>query len=512
MIPVTSDPPRIISQRHRPWILNVGVAMSMANLCLVRASYSTLYSSDFGYFNQIPVNAVTLIGLALSMLFLTMIFWLVTTGLQRVRWVWLKRIGHLAGLALFLIPLDFVRLNLAITGLAQHSGFLLVLAGIVAVVGCRYHSLVARVVGGVALILLPLAFLTWIRLLLLLLSVVFVSRQSNPLTLAPLLPVGENQPRIVWLVFDELDYHVMFENRPVNLSLPELDRLRSESFFATDAFPPAFGTIRSIPALITGKEVLSASPCARNDLALTFAGTNVPVTWSSVPNVFSSARELGFNSAVVAWYHPFPRVFSNSLSLCFWYAFPLFEQARGNTLGEAIVNQLWSVISFLQQRRLHLQIYQHSLSDTLQVVTNQRYGITFLNLPGAHWPGIYLRDKKRFTTTEFSTVQGYLNNLALTDQCLGKLRQQMESAGVWDKTWMIVSSDHWWRNATRYDGKNDQRVPFIVKSPGHSEAVEFPTRFNTLITQELVLSILRGEVHSTTETRDWLVKNLVNLP
>lgn len=503
--------------RRRTWIVNALMAVSLANLCFVRAWFSVLYDADYGYFNKVPVNTVTLIGLMVNLLLLALVFWLAATSLQRLTPNWPKRLGLLAVLALLLIPFNFVRLTyLDISGstmlaLLHHPAT--PIAGLLAVILLwRGHAWVARAVRAGLLILFPLAALVWIKLLLVLLHVVPVRQYEGPPVLAPPLPHAKTQPRVVWLIFDELDYRVTFPERPSGLALPEFDRLRAESLFATNAFPPANGTVLSMPALTTGQRVLAANPCSPEDLRLTLAGTNHPITWSALPNVFSRARELEFNCAIVAWYHPYRRVFSNALSHCSWYPFPLYEQARGRTLREAMANQLWSCLAPLQQRRLEVRIHQESLADALHAVTNRQFGLTFLHLPGPHKPGIYRPKEGRLTMTHFSTVEGYFDNLALTDLALGQLRRQMEAAQVWDQSWLVVTSDHCWREAARHDGKSDLRVPFLVKAPGANQGMEVTDRFNTLVTQSLILAILREEVRSSEEARDWLARNRLDLP
>ena len=61
---------------------------------------------------------------------------------------------------------------------------------------------------------------------------------------------------------------------------------------------------------------------------------------------------------------------------------------------------------------------------------------------------------------------GYFNNLALAYRFLGQLRHAMETSGAWDKSWVIISADHSWRDSRIYDGVIDLRVPFLVKAPG----------------------------------------------
>ena len=51
-------------------------------------------------------------------------------------------------------------------------------------------------------------------------------------------PVHEGQPRVVWIIFDEADYRMIFEQRPASLEMPEFDRLREESLSANNAISP----------------------------------------------------------------------------------------------------------------------------------------------------------------------------------------------------------------------------------------------------------------------------------
>jgi hypothetical protein len=80
----------------------------------------------------------------------------------------------------------------------------------------------------------------------------------------------------------------------------------------------------------------------------------------------------------------------------------------------------------------------------------------------------------------------------------------MEAAGEWDKTWVIVSADHSWRTSKPYDGKRDLRVPFMVKPPGTSLPETYSSQFNTVLTHDLILAILRGEITNEQNVVNWL--------
>jgi len=317
-------------------------------------------------------------------------------------------------------------------------------------------------------------------------------------------PSPSVEPRVVWIIFDELDQRVGFSSRPKGTELPELDRVSAEGLQSTNAFPPGVSTLVSLPALTTGRYVISAKPVARDELNITYANASAPVGWSTQPTVFSRARELGFNTALVGWYHPYTRLFGSSLNYSMWYSYPPYQPAQKDTVLQGMITQIWSLVSPLQQRRMQIDLYQKSLENSRDLVKDGRYGLVFLHLPGAHYPGIYDPTKGTFTLTSFSRIRGYFQNLQLTDKTMGTLRCDMERAGQWDRSWVIISSDHWWRDARGYDGQLDYHVPFILKAPGKNQPMIYGAPLNTVITRDLVLAILRKEISTIPEAVAWL--------
>jgi arylsulfatase A-like enzyme len=98
----------------------------------------------------------------------------------------------------------------------------------------------------------------------------------------------------------------------------------------------------------------------------------------------------------------------------------------------------------------------------------------------------------------------YLDSLALADRALGRIRAKMEQSGVWDDTTILLSSDHWCRTALSIDGKLDHRVPFLLKLPRQTRALALREPFNTVLSRELLFSVLRGDLRRPEEVAAWL--------
>jgi hypothetical protein len=337
---------------------------------------------------------------------------------------------------------------------------------------------------------------------------------------AAALPSSPNQPRVVWIIFDELSQTVAFGNRPPGLSLPNLDRLREESFYATAAESPTGFTKTSLPSLIVGQKVLDAAPDGPGDLRLKLESSAPTVRWSSLPNVFDAARDLGFNTAVVGWYHPYGRVLRRSLTECYWtsgwqdpsIADDLQEESFAGSMGSRLHKQMLTLPmarrlpggireNFFRREKLTKFAYLDARSR--EVAADPKIGLALIHLPVPHPPAIYDRARGVLTVE----VRSYADDVALADRELGLLRQAIGTAGLEDRTAILVSADHGWRPslwrgpasdwtpedeaASRQDTSG---VPFLLKLPGQKAGSVYSQRFNTVLTRRVLTAILGGQL------------------
>ena len=78
----------------------------------------------------------------------------------------------------------------------------------------------------------------------------------------------------------------------------------------------------------------------------------------------------------------------------------------------------------------------------------------------------------------------------------------MQAAGVWDRTALLVSSDHWWRRP----GAHDPRVPFLarVPGPGAGGGQTYDRPFNTVLSADLALELLEGRLAAPDDVARWI--------
>ncbi len=317
-------------------------------------------------------------------------------------------------------------------------------------------------------------------------------------------PVG---PRVLWMVFDEMDAHFAFDARPESVQLPAFDDFASQALSATDARAPANDTIFSLPAYFTGKFVAETRPLDRDDLSLTFCQGGVS-TLSQEPNIFSDARALGLRTAALGWYLPYCRLFKKNLDLCSWRAFLQF-QYQDRVLSNAPEVVARAVGRRADFRQIHQGVFEGVLASAEAAVASADLGLTFIHWPVPHLPGIP-RGPKRFLYPANEMIEAYYNNLILADEALGKIRVRMEAADLWDQTTVIITSDHVWREGPRWpaeDGKGMLRrrqIPLLIKLPGQKRGTLYQRPLHTVFLRGLIPDLINRKVTTPVELAHWL--------
>jgi len=520
------------------WIL----ALSLANLCYFRAWRELLSPQGLSYWyywKEYP--GYPLLGaLVLNVLVLAGIFRLGFYLSKRWEFGRKLQIAPIIFLLIFFRALNNIRTEFdslstthlrALFGKAGYAAGVVLFLLLIALAIKRFGLIrVARAAALIVFIWSPFGLLglvqaTW-------LAAKYGRSISNEKTSAqPISQKTKTKPRVVWIIFDEMGQRLPFDERPSDLSLPEFDRLRAQSVFATQAFPPAGHTSQSIPALLTGQLIAAVRPAGPGELMFTLPNQTASIKLSETPTVFADANKLGFNSELVGWYHPYCRVIGNQLTRCYWHPatqrlqMPLLSFRKDLIRQNVGVLKLLPFTTSLQEKFLetqkrdyrseHLEDYKELMRRAVIAVTNRDSDLLFIHLPVPHPP--YVFDRRR-SATSISHDNGILDNLALADKALGELRQQMELSGVWQTSTVIVSSDHWWRSdywqAQRLFWNSsdvalkaatlDHRVPFLMKLAGQNSTVQYDTAWNTVLTHDLILAVLKGEISGAPQVTAWI--------
>ncbi len=298
------------------------ICLSLGNLCFLRRWYDLehLKEHSVDYYRTAPADPTLLLATVSASLLLTAMLW--------AAWLWVKRnptsgrlkLAQCVFLLLLIFPLESVRRYWNFSG----SGDLVTNASLFAIEGVLAIGLVLALFNNTRIVRAARHTTLLLTLLIPSLMIDFTwSRLSAetgsaylPRPSLPMLPPHAGARRLVWVLFDELDEHLAFEVRPASLQLPQLDRLRGQSFVATQTRQTAGWTTLALPSLISGVMFQRAELVDSDTLRVVPEGSKTGTDWRDQPNVFRRARELGLNAELVGWHHPYCRVFGDSLVRC----------------------------------------------------------------------------------------------------------------------------------------------------------------------------------------------------
>ena len=497
------------------------IALSLANLCFLSPWLVLLNPQHYTYFNwpQDP-GLVEIKALVICIVVLAFLFWLAAIVVERIRSRRASDVARLAVVLVFIIPLNsFLEdyAGISISNPLIERRWLLLVAFAIGVVGLviayKHNQRLARPLITLLIVLSPLFLVN-------LVSAIWMRNKNLPAQAfqetRPAQPVSTraNTPHIVWIVFDELEQRAAFINRSSQITLPEFDRFKNESLSSTNAHPPNKYTLSSMPAFTIGRAVVDATPLAPNDCELKL-DTGEKVRWSKESNVFSQARSEGFSTGLSGWYLPYCRVIGSSLDWCSWV--PVIDPVNPALDQLTLSRALWISVRtavfriplafrllesrYERQRKVEHQEEFVRVAKASRELLQQDLNLKLLHYPIPHHPYIYNAKAQSFTT---DAKNSYDDNLVLTDRTLGEIRAALEAASKWDSSIVVVTADHWWRLAETVNGQQDQRVPFMIKMAGQKEGMEYQKPFNTALTGQLLIEILRGNITTTADVAAWL--------
>ena len=361
------------------------IALSLANLCFITVWLEILFLPLSAHFYMwAPSDRSYHLAIILNVCFLTGLFLL---GIRVVRASG-SRIAQEAAWGAFLCVLGLglipLRLSLPqelgvgrLLGVIRSVGLLIpsVFVGtVLAVVAIYFRRRLVKGVAFAVLILLPFAFLNLARV-----GYRVAFEEENGIESAPNFVTSPRQPsdnptRVVVFVFDSLDQRLLFVERPDDVAVPNFDRFRAESLYASDAYSPGDSTILTMPSLISGQIVTDAHPEPPSDVVLLLKDSEESVLLSELPNLFQTARHQGCNTALVGWYLPYCRIPGISVDYCYWH--PYFDggsfQTTDRSIRSAMVAQWWTLVPW-NNRRLHIQACRRLLEQAREVVTSDVY-------------------------------------------------------------------------------------------------------------------------------------------
>ena len=508
------------------------LCLSFANLCFMNV-WIDMQDREGSFYRKFALSWNHLAAVTLDILILTVALWepvcLVVRAGNRT-WIRILKWCILAGL---ILPLNIIRTDPYFveqsSEIMQGKGWQVVLGiigiGLALFLLLRWEKLSTGVAATILVILFPalplaLARTTW---------VLYTGPPAGVLPnkpLVPPLPQPARAPHVLWILFDEWDQFLTFEGRAGGERLPELDRFRSHALHASHAYAPGHSTMISVPSFLTGKVFVDSKPLGSSDMLLTGQPGQPSETLSAQSTIFPEARGSGFNVGIVGWYLPYCR-FIQGCTTCSWRLATGVEEAD----TKVSVARFMLVTAGRQLRKVPLMLrlgiaprpdtweemqlasFRLLEQDALESVRDPRLNLLFVHLNVPHPPTIYDAAKGTLSTAQDHT---YMDNVALLDRTLGGIRRTLEKAGMWDTSTILLTSDHPLRIGVPRDRprptweralqgvKQSSEVPFLLKMAGQKQGLAYDAAMQTIVTKDLLLAILKGEISQPEQAAAWL--------
>ena len=333
-------------------------------------------------------------------------------------------------------------------------------------------------------------------------------KQGNP----------RKQPRVVWILLDELSYDQTFEHRQPGLSLPNLDALHAASTSFSNVQPAGYFTDEIVPAILRGNAVVAEQSGSDGMLSVRSRREDGWERYDPQATVFGDAHRLGWTTGIAGWFNPYCRVFAAVVDNCFWNASSdtfRGHMSRRNTVFENALAPLLSKTSAPgedSETAEHRAAYPVLMARSLALLQDSSIRFVFLHLPVPHPPGMYDRARR-----QMRNGGSYLDNLALADEALGVLRAAIDASPEAQNTMLVVSSDHsmrvpkwrgglyWLEEDERvFHARFDPRPVLMIHFAGEAEQRDVPGAFGELRTHDLLEEMLQGRLKSVADLNGWL--------
>ena len=319
--------------------------------------------------------------------------------------------------------------------------------------------------------------------------------------------MSQRKLKVIWILFDAMDERLFTSEKVDRKYVDEFLKFRDSSIVFSHALKANGTTMANIPSMIIGRQVSKAEPVNSSSLRLWFEDNEPPVYWEAQPGVFHDVSARGLNASIVGFYHPYCRIFSGIVDRCISFNFRSPVHQDYPDIGTAIGEQARVLSPFYRNQNAIIN-FKTILSETKSLLDSRDIDLIFVHFPISHPPSIWDRDNSRFRSgLNMWSETDYLDNVALANNTLRELRLQLENAGIWESSAILINSDHgvstFWSSK-----KADDRLSFVLKMPYQQHRVDFSHQ----IEGSLVRSLIEGIFSKKYSNVDQLIESLNNVP
>ncbi len=326
---------------------------------------------------------------------------------------------------------------------------------------------------------------------------------------SPAPSAGAPEDNVFIFIFDAWSHRLTFEDGELTPEFTGLRNMGQELFVFEQARSPSIWTRLSIPRLIYGRD--DALVCV--DGRIRFRGDTRPA--EAMPSVFTKAREYGYRTYMVGWAIPYQALLGSSVDHVRSVPEPrMADESAWRKLMSFYRRDVIKILPAGIIRRTPLtnrgiEIYRRYTTNTektlslVDVVLQEPRDAQFavFHLPVPHQPFYYNRTGIRPRAKDYYSgdlVEAARQQHAYLDSLIGRFFDMLRSHGKYDKSTIILTSDHTWRRDPGLSQPLTQsaatRVPLFIKLSRQSAGERIASPFSTVHLGEVLDALRRNEL------------------
>ena len=323
--------------------------------------------------------------------------------------------------------------------------------------------------------------------------------------------------KIIFFIFDEFDYEYLIKN---SHRFPNLENIIKKSFFHKNFFPPAKYTSQSISSILTGKEVKKINFLS-GDLILN-KGLDNETKIITENTIFDDIIKRNLSSSIFGHFYPYcsklkvkncyDTLNSNEITMDLNRSLKVLSQQlyiKNFFNSDKIIN-FFTNNNFIEDFSYKYDenlIINDSMTWSMLTTTKKMMNIN-TNFIFAHYPFPHLDKKITIKNMEDSSISDYEKNIYLVDLIAKILNENLSN---FDKSLLIITSDHWFRNKDYSskklnNEKKSMRIPFVAKIIGDDTYFETDLEGNSISLRELFNSYYDGDIKSNEDINSFFLK------
>ena len=206
-------------------------------------------------------------------------------------------------------------------------------------------------------------------------------------------------------------------------------------------------------------------------------------------------------TGLVGWYLPYCFDLRVELDHCVYHSRNKFDYS-GKPL-QAAIQVMSRNFSLHGHQTIHQNTYKFALEQSLRAINTEDLDLVFLHQPIPHEPFIYDSERETLVLKHPRPERGYFENLALSDKMLSDLFEAIDKTKRESRTYVIVTSDHPYKEYPVCPKTPTRRVPLFIRTPTKTAAVV--TRpFQTIYTKKLISLIQDGQLQDASDIKSWI--------